>query len=244
MRGIKGIDIGFSNTIVSWGFEAYLNIWAPDYSIVRPFSGSLQSLNMIVDAKCIHGSTIIVSLDSKNAVRIWDQRRMLCIQSFVMPQGNLGILTLKQGFIVYGRKMTLFEMASDHSNQEELQRLSCIPRDIYLNFFYGILLVLTPTQLRIHNAKTGRLQAVHNLIFDSPHDNFMTSFCRSNDRKVYVGNSEGSINLVNMLSGGIIKQVYAATKDNTPITKMFFFKDEHILVAASERLESFDEMLL
>lgn len=29
IRGVKGFDIGYSNTIVSWGFESYLNIWAP-----------------------------------------------------------------------------------------------------------------------------------------------------------------------------------------------------------------------
>lgn len=117
VRGIKGIDIGYSNTIISWGFEPYLNLWAPDYSIVRPFSGHLQSLGMIMDAKCVRGSTLVVSLDNKNTIRIWDQRRMICIQSFGVSEGNFGILTLKQGFIVYGRKMTLFEMASDRSNE-------------------------------------------------------------------------------------------------------------------------------
>jgi hypothetical protein len=68
---------------------------------------------MIIDARCVYGSTIVISLDNKNTVRVWDQRRMLCLQSFVMQSANLGLLVSRQGFIVYGRKMTLFEMAKD-----------------------------------------------------------------------------------------------------------------------------------
>lgn len=82
---------------------------------------------------------------------------------------------------------------------------------------------MTPTQLRIHNAKTGHLTAVHNLIFESKHDNYLTSFCRASDRKVYLGNSEGSINLVNIKSGAALKNVHVADKEDTCVNKMFFF---------------------
>jgi WD40 repeat protein len=116
-RGVKGFDVGYSNTIVSWGFESHLSIWAPEYSIVRPYSGMLKSNGMIIDAKCVKRSTILISYDNKNTIRIWDQRRMICLQSLSTQPSNLGVLVVEEGFIMYGRRMTLYELAKDNNSQ-------------------------------------------------------------------------------------------------------------------------------
>lgn len=115
---MKGFDIGYSNTIASWGFENYINVWAPEYSIVRPYAGQLKSNGMIIDAKCVKDSTTLISFDNKNTIRIWDQRRMLCLQSLVTQPSNLGIVIVNDGFIMHGRRMTLYELVKDNNSQE------------------------------------------------------------------------------------------------------------------------------
>jgi hypothetical protein len=50
------------------------------------------------------------------------------------------------------------------------------------------------------------------MIFESAHDNYLTSFIRGSDRKLYLGNSEGSVNLINIRSGATLKNVHVANR--------------------------------
>lgn len=107
MNGVMGFDVGYGNTILSWNFTNHLSVWTPEYSLVRPFAGHLKSSGMIMAARCMPGSTIAVSIDNRDTVRVWDFRKLTCVQSVIQP-GNHNIMVIGSGFLIYGRKMTLF----------------------------------------------------------------------------------------------------------------------------------------
>lgn len=71
----------FGGTLLSIGSENYINVWTPNVSITRAHSGKLFGHSIpVVDAKFIHTTPFIASVDFKLNVRLWDQRNLSCLQ--------------------------------------------------------------------------------------------------------------------------------------------------------------------
>jgi len=78
-RGVRGMTYSsnYGSNLLSFGFEAYINVWCPEVSITRAFIGKMEGhSSIIVICKFIPMSPNVISVDDKCNVRIWDIRGM------------------------------------------------------------------------------------------------------------------------------------------------------------------------
>lgn len=82
----------------------------------------------------------------------------------------------------------------------------------YLNFS-----IVTPQDIRIYNAKDGKLQKIIQNIVDPKTKAPITAFCSDDrQRKFYIGDSSGGIRTYNISNGVFIKEVQKPYSKNAP----------------------------
>ncbi len=76
------------------------------------------------------------------------------------------------------------------------------------NYYYLNFSIVTPHDIRIYNAKDGKLQKIIQNIVDPKTKAQITSFCMDDrQRKFYIGDSSGGIRTYNISNGVPIKTV-------------------------------------
>ena len=83
--GITSIDYsrhrgGF---LVSTSFTNYVNLWCPDASLSKSFSGRLEGhSSIVINCKIFSRSTQCISLDQIGDIKLWDLGNLICMQTF------------------------------------------------------------------------------------------------------------------------------------------------------------------
>jgi len=118
--GVRSLDYTpeYSGTVISVAHENYIKVWSVEVSIEQAYVGILKGHNnAVVSAKFIRKLPYVISVDEGTTVRIWDIRSLVCLQVISNEKKKFncnGLCTIdEQRFLIYGRKMVLFDTKSN-----------------------------------------------------------------------------------------------------------------------------------
>jgi WD40 repeat protein len=84
LEGVRSIDYtkNFGGYLLSTSYSFYINIWCPDSSISKSYSGRLEGHSAVVFcAKFFPRSQTAMSLDEGGTAKIWDLASTTCLQT-------------------------------------------------------------------------------------------------------------------------------------------------------------------
>jgi len=240
----------FGSLLISTAHENAMKVWLPEVSIQKAYAGTLEGHNtLIVSARFIKNSPYLVSVDDRINLRVWDVRSLLCIQSVSQPYkrstcNGLCVLSELQRIVVYGKTLLAFDATTEKTRGKEMEVVDdAYPIKAEFNEYNNSFIVVTKADVRVYDGENGKLAKV----FTGFGKNQLVeiTFCCINERRFYVGCSDGSIRLYN-INGLLIKQVVEETtyqregsrrsdyKLNTrSISGLKFVQKDEILLASS-----------
>lgn len=77
----------FGGFFVSVGYEPHIYVWSPETAIKQAYVGKLKGHpDPVVEAKFLHNSTVLVSIDEKLLIKVFDVYTFECKQTIIPPQ--------------------------------------------------------------------------------------------------------------------------------------------------------------
>ena len=123
--GIKGLDYtpDFGSLIISIACENEIKVWSPEVSINNAYIGSLEGhTSTLAAAKFIKNSPNLISIDERDNIKIWDVRKLTCVQSIIQqhkkdPCNGICMFGEQNKFIIYKKSLTMYEMVTDKTTK-------------------------------------------------------------------------------------------------------------------------------
>lgn len=84
LDGVRSIDYTkyYGGYLLSTSYSFYINIWCPDSSISKSYTGRLEGHSTVVCcAKFFPRSQTAISLDEGGTAKIWDLDSTTCLQT-------------------------------------------------------------------------------------------------------------------------------------------------------------------
>ena len=100
---------------MSVGHETSIYVWSPETAVNRPFIGKLKGhMDPVVDAKFLPKSTLLVSIDEKLLIKIYDVYSFECKQTIIpspsqKPPVNSLLILSPHRFLFYGKRFHFFD---------------------------------------------------------------------------------------------------------------------------------------
>lgn len=82
--GVTSMDYSkyYGGFLVSTSYTQFINVWSPDSSLSKSFSGRLEGhSSVVVSCKIFHSSPQCVSLDQLGELKVWDMRNFIALQT-------------------------------------------------------------------------------------------------------------------------------------------------------------------
>jgi WD40 repeat protein len=152
MSGVRCLDYtpDFSGSIVSVGHENTIKVWSPEVSIQRAYVGCLEGHNTaVMSAKFIAQSPLLISIDEKLSIRVWDIRTLACVQVITQNRKRFGcnglcVAGAQHKFAIYGRRMILFDTTLERVGKKEVKPMEeAYPFRVEFNTHYKTFVVVT-----------------------------------------------------------------------------------------------------
>lgn len=227
--GVRCLDYtpDFSGFIISVGHENYIKVWSPEVSIHQAFVGNLEGHSTaVVAAKFLLRSPHLASIDEKLTIRLWDIRTQTCLQILAQDRKKFECNGLCVAgpleFVIYGRRLIMFDTFCDRTVAKAAQQArpadEVHPAGVLFNSFYKNFYVLTKyanscscdprSDVRIYDGRTGRISQVFARLMKTAKGVELTAFCFDDrNRKLYLGDASGSVNVFNAGNGVRIRPV-------------------------------------
>jgi len=208
--------------LLSSGFDNYIAIWDPCAgSLLHMLSGHECSIVGI----CAMPETDyeIMSVDSAGGVRLWDVRRLQCLQAFNAtdlraekagdqePLEARAICAISRDrVLITGRRMVVFDRAASEPR---------LTADFPINaiiFNHRKIEIVTPVKNDLYRwcALTGKLLMVHDNVTDG---NITALALGLGERRIFVGADDGQINALNYDCGALLKSLSSHKYEVTQI---------------------------
>jgi len=174
-KGVRSLTYNpnFGGFIVSAGFERNIYIWSPEVTYRKSLIGKLEGHTEIVSAvQFLNLKPYCVSVDEKFNVRFWDVRTQVCVQVLANETNAqvpcFGLFVFPQNpdiFVIKSKRMLFYETVKfegpknvkggDKNEGEDITPIKCELNSYYLSFT-----IVTHLDIRIYNAKDGKLQKI------------------------------------------------------------------------------------
>ncbi|OLP86609.1 Pentatricopeptide repeat-containing protein, mitochondrial [Symbiodinium microadriaticum] len=199
-----------SQMLLSAGFDSYIAIWDPSAGTL---SFKLTGHECSVTGLCKMPETDyeFMSVDFDGVVRLWDVRRLCCIQSFhatdrrAEEAGELERLEpralcplSRDRVVISGRRIVVFDRDAGDPKMTSDWPINA------LAFDHRNLEIVTPIKndLYVWDALTGQRLQIHDNVIDAN----ITAICfGARERRIFVGDDQGSINCINAACGAQLK---------------------------------------
>lgn len=212
-----------NHMLLSGGFDNYINIWDPGAGTL---CFTLEGHDCSIAGICAMPDTDFefMSVDFESQVRLWDVRRLVCLQSFCATDRQLektGELELleprtvcplsRDRVVISGRRMVVFDREASNPR---------VTADWLINtitFNERRLEIVTPIKndLYVWCALTGKLQTIHDNVIDGT----ITAITLGlSERRVFVGADDGEMVVVNYACGALLKSLDSHACEVTQIT--------------------------
>mmetsp|Transcript_22839 Transcript_22839/g.53833 ORF Transcript_22839/g.53833 Transcript_22839/m.53833 type:complete len:1024 (+) Transcript_22839:83-3154(+) len=201
-----------SQMLLSAGFDSYIAIWDPSAGTL---SFKLTGHECSVTGLCKMPETDyeFMSVDFDGVVRLWDVRRLCCIQSFhatdrrAEEAGELERLEpralcplSRDRVVISGRRIVVFDRDAGDPKMTSDWPINA------LAFDHRNLEIVTPIKndLYVWDALTGQRLQIHDNVIDAN----ITAICfGAQERRIFVGDDQGSINCINAACGAQLKSL-------------------------------------
>jgi WD40 repeat protein len=198
--------------LLSGGFDNVISMWDPGAGIrshaLRGHECSIAGIKAVPDTE--HE---FMSVDLHSVVKLWDIRRLACVQSFhatdlqaeksgeIEPLEPRALCMLSRDrFVISGRRMVSFER---DASQPQLTDDSPIMAMVFSTRKFEIA-TSVKNSIRIWSALTGDLLTVHNNVIGG---NITAMSLGLGERRCFVGADDGSISVINFACGAPLKQL-------------------------------------
>lgn len=251
--GIRCLDYNYNigaGYILSVGFEYFINVWSPEVSIKDAFKGKLEGhYSPVIMCKFLSGSPMCVSVDEEGNIRIWDSRKLLCLQLIPQEKKNFRVNKLLSmpkynKFILYGNKIVFYDPKYRQTDIKPKQQKTedYFPIRVDFNKYYMNFYVTTQKDVRIYDSKDGSLKKVFkNLKNNADGAKIKFFLFEQRNRKFYLGFSSGAIQQFNAGNGSLIKKIgeYEDEKDgiscikhdhSSDVSNLYFNEKDNILI--------------
>ena len=151
-KGVRCLDYTpeYSGYIISVGHENIIKVWSPEVQIDMAYVGNLEGHNTAVTcAKFIENTQFVISIDDRLTIRVWDIRSMTCLQVLTQDKkkfecNGLCIIPKSRKFLMYGRRMVLFDTAGDKLEANENNKTEdAFPFQVEFNTYYKTFVAAT-----------------------------------------------------------------------------------------------------
>jgi len=251
LTGVKSLDYTThsSSLLISVGYEEVIKVWSTELPIDHAYIGSLKGhKSSVISAKFLKSSPYVVSIDEKLNLRLWDVRKLDCIQSIVQVCKGFtcnGLCTINnEQFILYGNGILSYDTILDKIAKEKAKsKENTYPFKAEINNYIKSLIIATRIDIRFHDLETGQLIKALSRFEHSKQSAELTAFCLSeNDRLFYLGDAYGSIGVYNVNNGSLLKSLIN-TQKKSEIGSLEFVKEDKILLAVTPKMISaYDEI--
>ena len=123
--GVRALDYisNMGGFFISVGHETCVHVWSPETAVSKCFVGKLSGhVEPVVDAKFIPDTTLIVSIEEKLAIRVFDVFLFECKQVIYPPIGHkppcLGLVMvpgMKDMFAWFGRRFIFYDTSEEEA---------------------------------------------------------------------------------------------------------------------------------
>ncbi|CAK9113155.1 unnamed protein product [Durusdinium trenchii] len=210
-KGVTCLEFCAKNQmLLSAGFDNYICIWDPSAGTL---SFKLTGHECSITGLCKMPETDFefMSLDYEGVVRLWDVRRLCCIQNFhatdrrAEEAGELERLEpralcalSRDRVVISGRRIVVFDRDANDPK---------ITSDWPINdlaFNHWTLEIVTPIKndLYVWDALTGLRLQIHDNVIES---NITAITFGLKERRIFVGSEDGNINCINAACGAKLK---------------------------------------
>jgi len=201
-----------SQMLLSAGFDNYISIWDPSAGTL---SFTLEGHECSITGLCKMPETDyeFMSVDFDGVVRLWDVRRLCCIQSFhatdrrAEEAGELERLEpralcplSRDRVVISGRRIVVFDRDASDPKLTSDWPINTVA------FNHRNLEIVTPIKndLYVWDALTGQRLQIHDNVIDAN----ITAICFGlGERRIFVGDDEGKINCINAACGARLKSL-------------------------------------
>lgn len=223
-RGLTSLQYCPKNAmLLSAGFDNYISIWDP---VSGTLSFTLQGHECsIAGVAPMPGTDFeFVSVDFDGEVRLWDVRRLVCVQSFHatdrLAEKNSELEALEPRAIcpvgpnrvlVSGRRMVVFDREASNPRVTADWPINAIA------FNERRIEIVTPIKndLYVWCAITGVLRCVHDNVIEGTITAITVGLCQ---RRLFVGADDGQIHVVNYACAALFKKLQSHAYEVTQIT--------------------------
>eukprot|EP01022_Parablepharisma_sp_SALTPOND_P033267 TRINITY_DN88388_c0_g1_i1.p1 TRINITY_DN88388_c0_g1~~TRINITY_DN88388_c0_g1_i1.p1 ORF type:complete len:1327 (-),score=132.42 TRINITY_DN88388_c0_g1_i1:797-4777(-) len=212
--GVRALDYisDFPGYIVSIGHENIIKLWSPEVSIKQAYVGTLEGHNAaVISAKFIPKTPLVVSIDERLTIRVWDIKLLNCLQAIALEKKRFecnGLLVIpgQRKFAIYGRRFILFEKTAEKKRRGNVEDEQ-YPLHVEFNEYYKTFIMVTKMDIRVYEGNTGQLINIFPNILQSKGVD-ITSFCLGErHRKFYIGDINGSVRVYNASNGVLLKTI-------------------------------------
>lgn len=222
-KGVTCLEYAPSHQILlSGGFDNIISMWDPGagtrFHTLRGHECSITGICAVPDTE--HE---IMSIDLNSTVRLWDIRRLACVQSFhatdtqaekageMEPLEPRALCPISRDrVLISGRRMVVFDR---NASQPQLTADSPIMAMVFSSRKLEIATSVKDS-IRIWCALTGKLLTVHNHVIGG---NITSMSLGLGQRRVFLGADNGEINVINFACGAPLKSLTPHSHEVTEI---------------------------
>lgn len=217
------------NLLLSTGYEHQVYIWD---IVVGEMVSSLQGHSQsLIGVKVFPGTYQIITGDVSGIFKVWDSRTMSLVQTFTIPTGvnkkaNSFCVTnpIKKRIIVGADKVYFFDYEESQEGNLADSKL-CIT--VLYNEVFNTFVTAHLDCVKIWDAQTGSLKQVFRDLTEAE----ISYVCfDSRKRKLFIGDVEGRIILINILNGVQMKYF---SKHKNYISSLTYYAFGKKLISAS-----------
>ncbi|CDW78217.1 UNKNOWN [Stylonychia lemnae] len=190
--GIRKISYisNFGGFFCSVGHESSIYVWSPETVQNRPFIGKLKGHQYpVVDAKFLPKTTLLISIDERLMIRVFDVYTFECKQT-IFPQSDK--------FVWYGKRFIFFDTTLQEQQQRKFYKDEIYPMKVLMNKYHMSFYVVTKYDVRVIDAKSGLLLKVLDQIVNHDSGIEIADFDFDHSyRKFYVADTAGNVKCFN-----------------------------------------------
>jgi len=224
--------------LLSAGFNNYITLW--DAGAGVKFNTLRGHECSVIALRAVPGTdNEILSCDLHGVVKLWDLRRLACVQSFhatdmqaekagdIEPLEPRALCPLSRDrVLISGRRMVLFERACSNPS------LTADSAIMAIAFSHRKFEIATSVKnnIRIWCALTGKIVAVHNNVITG---NITALTLSGGERRCFVGSDNGQMCCINFACGAALKEL---TPHSAEVSQITCIPDKVLTLSTPEKL--------
>lgn len=227
IKAVRFLAYSYSfNLLISCGFEFEALVWNP--YVTEPICRLKGHESPLTGVECPEVNPTIITGDNKGIIKVWNIRDYSLIQTFYVPN----VLLLKsiksvpkhRRLLTASRKLQIFDY--EKSFIPELSDDNPIFCSRYSPMQLQIF-IAGQDSIKVWNAISGRPIRMITDVFSSEITSIILD---ETERKIIVGDHSGKIQMIDSLSGVVLKE-YKSHSDE--VTSMFYVSGDKLLITCS-----------